>query len=89
MKQIRDKVGGLDVHRDSVVACTRVTMPDGEVEVAKKRFATTQEGLAALTGFLIEAGVGTVAMEATGIYWRAAYINGNQRRTATMRPSLR
>ena len=49
MKQIRDKVGGLDVHRDSVVACTRVTMPTGEVEVAKERFPTTQAGLAELT----------------------------------------
>ena len=38
MKQIRDKVGGLDVHRDGVVACTRVTMADGKVEVAKGRF---------------------------------------------------
>ena len=36
MKQIRGKVGGLDVHRDTVVACTRVTMPSGEVEVAKE-----------------------------------------------------
>ena len=70
MKQIRDKVAGLDVHRDSVVACTRVTMPTGEVEIAKERFPTTQAGLAALTGFLMEAGVNTVAMEATGIYWR-------------------
>jgi transposase len=73
MKQIRDKVGGFDVHRDSVVACTRVTMPTGEVEIAKERFPTTQAGLAALTGFLIEAGVNTVAMEATGIYWRTVY----------------
>jgi transposase len=73
MKQIRDKVGGLDVHRDSVVACTRVTMPTGEVEVAKERFPTTQAGLAALAGFLIEAGAKTVAMEATGIYWRTVY----------------
>ncbi len=73
MKQIRDKVGGLDVHRDSVVACTRVTMPNASIEVTKKRFATTQTGLAELTAFLIDAGVGTVAMEATGIYWRAVY----------------
>ena len=73
MKQIRDKVGGLDVHRDSVVACTRVTAPDRSVEVAKGRFATTQEGLAELTAFLIDAGVNTVAMEATGIYWRPIY----------------
>ena len=73
MKQIRDKVGGLDVHRDSVVACTRVTMPDGSIEVAKERFATTQQGLAELTAFLMDAGVSTVAMEATGIYWRPVY----------------
>lgn len=73
MKQIRDKVGGLDVHRDSVVACTRIQAPDGSVETDKQRFSTTQKGLAALTGFLIDAGVTTVAMEATGVYWRAVY----------------
>jgi transposase len=73
MKQIRDKVGGLDVHRDNVVACTRVAMPDGSVEVAKERFSTTQSGLAELTAFLMDAGVGTVAMEATGVYWRTVY----------------
>ena len=71
MKQIRDKVGGLDVHRDSVVACARLQLPTGQVEVTKERFATTQEGLAELTAFLMDAGVSTVAMEATGIYWRA------------------
>ncbi len=27
MKRIRDRVGGLDVHRDTVVACTRVSIP--------------------------------------------------------------
>jgi transposase len=70
---MRDKVGGLDVHRDNVVACTRVAMPAGPVEVAKKRFPTTQQGLAELTAFLMEAGVTTVAMEATGIYWRPVY----------------
>ena len=73
MKQIRDKVGGLDVHRDSVVACARLQLPTGQVEVTKERFATTQEGLAELTAFLMDAGVSTVAMEATGIYWRTVY----------------
>ena len=73
MKQIRDKVGGLDVHRDSVVACSRIQMPDGSVEVQKQRFETTQTGLASLTGFLVDSGVTTVVMEATGIYWRTVY----------------
>ena len=73
MKQIRQMVGGLDIHRDSVVACTRVTAPDGSIEVAKGRFKTTQAGLAELTAFLMDAGVDTVAMEVTGIYWRPIY----------------
>ena len=73
MKQMRERVGGLDVHRDSVVACTRVAGPTGSVEIAKERFSTTQQGLAELSAFLMEAGVTTVAMEATGIYWRPIY----------------
>ena len=73
MKQIRDRVGGLDVHRDTVVACTRIQLPTGEVEVSKQRFTTTQAGLAELTAFLVDAEVKTVAMEATGIYWRTVY----------------
>ncbi len=73
MKQMRDRVGGLDVHRDNVVACTRVAPPGGAIEVAKKRFPTTQQGLAELTAFLMDAGVTTVAMEATGVYWRPVY----------------
>ena len=73
MKQIRNKVGGLDVHRDNVVACTRVAMPDGTLEVANYGARTTRSGLAELTAFLMDAGVDTVAMEATGVYWRSIY----------------
>ena len=32
MKQIRDRVAGLDVHRDAVVACCQLRDPDGSVE---------------------------------------------------------
>jgi len=73
MKQIRDRVGGLDIHRDNVVACTRVKLPTGEVEVTKERFPATQQGLATLTGFLTEAAVTTVAMESTGVYWKPPF----------------
>jgi transposase len=73
MKQIRDRVGGLDVHRDSVVACCRVRNPDGQVEVTKRSFATTRRGLGELASFLSEHAVGTVAMEATGVYWKPIY----------------
>jgi len=73
MKRIRDRVAGLDIHRDTVVACCRVVDPDGSVHVSKKTFATTRKGLSDLVGFLSDAAVETVAMEATGIYWRAPY----------------
>jgi len=43
-------------------------MTDRNIEIAKEGFAPTQRGLAELTPFLIDAGVHTVAMEATGIY---------------------
>jgi transposase len=71
MKRIRDRVAGLDVHRDTVVACCRVVDPDGEVEVTKQSFATTRKGLGELAVFLSDAAVTTVAMEATGVYWRS------------------
>ena len=73
MKRIRDRVAGLDVHRDTVVACCRIVAPNGEAEVTKQSFATTRKGLGELTVFLADAGVETVAMEATGVYWKSPY----------------
>ena len=69
MKRIRDRVGGLDVHRDSVTACARV-VEFGEVVEDKERFSTTVAGLAALGTWLAGHGVTTVAMEATGVHWK-------------------
>ena len=73
MKRIRDRVAGLDVHRDTVVACCRVVEPDGSVEVTKQSFATTRKGLTELATFLSDGAVQTVAMEATGVYWKSPY----------------
>lgn len=73
MKQQADRAAGLDVHRDNVVASTRISEPDGKVAVTKKRFQTTRRGLGDLIGFLTEARVTRVAMEATGVYWKAPY----------------
>jgi transposase len=73
MKQIRDSVAGLDVHRDTVVACCRVAGPNRSVDVTKRSFSTTAKGLDELAAWLSEAGVATVAMEATGVYWKPVY----------------
>ena len=60
---------GLDVHRDTVVAC----LLDADAPAARRKqvrtFATTSEGLLALAAWLQAADCGQVAMEATGVYW--------------------
>jgi len=73
MKRIRDRVAGLDVHRDNVVACCRIVGEDGAVKVSKASFASNRKGLADLAAYLLDAGVETVALESTGVYWRSPY----------------
>ncbi len=73
MNQIRDKVAGLDVHRDTVVACCRVQRRGRGAAVTKRSFSTTTTGLADLAAWLAESAVSTVAMEATGVYWKPVY----------------
>jgi transposase len=70
VKRIRERVAGLDVHRDTVVACCQVKQPDRSIEVTKQSFSTTAKGLGELAAWLSDAGVETVAMEATGVYWK-------------------
>ena len=73
MKQMRDRVAGLDVHRDNVVAANWIRQPGGEIEVTKKKFSTTRRGIGELADFLADAEVTRVAMEATGVYWKPVY----------------
>ena len=70
MQQIYERVAGLDVHRDNVVACFRRLGPRGGVVFEKDRFATTTKGLRELEAWLTERQVELVAMEATGVYWK-------------------
>ena len=70
MQQIHDRVAGLDVHRDSVVACFRRLGPRGGVVREKERFTTTTAGLKVLEAWLADRQVELVAMEATGVYWK-------------------
>ena len=69
MRRIRNRVAGLDVHRDSVTGC--VECFDGvDVEVNKQRFATTAKGIRELAEWLATFEVELVVMEATGVYWK-------------------
>jgi transposase len=72
METIRDRVAGLDVHRDRVAACVRLT--DGNrTKTLRRSFATMAAGVAELAGWLSEHGVSTAVMESTGVYWKPIY----------------
>lgn len=49
MRRIRERVAGLDVHRDTVTACALVREPgETEARADKARFATTARGVGEL-----------------------------------------
>src|SRR5215472_4472721 len=72
MDVIYERVAGLDVHKETVVATVRV-MAGAKVERECRTFATTTAGLRALLAWLTEARCSHVAMEATGVYWRPVW----------------
>ena len=63
---------GLDVHKDSVVACVRLVC-DGKVTTEVRRFGTTTAELLRLSAWLAENECTPVAMEATGVYWKPVW----------------
>nr|WP_211768758.1 IS110 family transposase [Kutzneria sp. CA-103260] len=69
MERIVDRAGGLDVHKDVIVA--EAHLPGGAVE--QGRFATTTPGLLVLRDWLVTHGVTRVGMESTGVYWKPPY----------------
>jgi transposase len=69
MDAIYQIVGGLDVHEETVVACRRRLIPDGQAELEIETFRTTSAGLRELLDWLKAWGVTHVAMESTGVYW--------------------
>ncbi len=72
MEVLYPKCGGLDVHKDVVVACARV-VGDAGVSQEVESFETTRQGLFALADWLSQRGCTHVAMEATGVYWKPVW----------------
>ena len=69
MEVIHQCVGGLDVHKKTVMACRRRLLGDGQVESEVLEFRTSTLGLYALSKWLSEWGCTHVAMELTGVLW--------------------
>jgi len=61
------------VHKDTVVAAVRLMTGDGSIRREVETFATTTPGLLALSDWLERYDCPSIAMEATGIYWRPVW----------------
>ena len=67
-----DRCAGIDVGQALLVVCVRVVDGSRLVEEVRSFGATTRE-LVALRDWLVGLGVTQVAMESTGVYWKAPY----------------
>jgi transposase len=78
MEVLHVRCAGLDVHKDTVVACARL-VEGRSVEHRLRSFSTKTCGLLALSDWLVEQGCTHVAMEATGVYWKPVWhiLEGN------------
>ena len=72
MQVIHRRCAGLDVHKQTVVACVRIAR-DREAAQHVQTFATTTTGLLALADWLTSHEVAVVGMEATGVYWKPVW----------------
>ena len=68
MEVLYPRCAGLDIHKDTVVACVRCVSRPQRREV--RTFGTTTRELDGLAEWLASNGCTHVAMEATGIYWK-------------------
>lgn len=72
MDVIYPRCAGLDVHKQTVVACVRIAAGGSPVQEVRT-FGTTTTDLLALADWLESFGVRQVAMEATGVYWKPVW----------------
>jgi len=73
MEQLIERCAGLDVHKDTVVVCVRLTEEGGKTVQEIQTFGTTTPDLLALRDWLESIDVTHVAMESTGVYWKPVY----------------
>jgi transposase len=72
MEVIVERCAGLDVHKETVMACVRI--PGGKRRSQELReFRTFTRDLGRLRDWLSEMGVTQIAMEATGVYWKPVW----------------
>ena len=73
MDVIVERGCGLDVHKETVVACLCVGAAGQLARKETRTFGTTTPDILALSDWLQEAQCTHVAMESTGVYWKPLY----------------
>lgn len=73
LEVVHARCAGLDVHKETVVACVLPPGPGGSVARETRTFGAMLGELEGLAAWLAEAGVTHVALEATGVYWQPIY----------------
>jgi transposase len=79
MQVVYDRCAGLDVHKDTVVACALVCESGAKVKKEVSTFGTMTKDLLRLSDWLAAHQVTHVAMESTGVYWKPIWgiLEGN------------
>jgi transposase len=72
MEVLHPRCAGLDVHKDSVVACIRIQRGK-KLAHQVETFGTTTQALLKLNDWLNKHKATHVAMEATGVYWKPVW----------------
>jgi transposase len=74
MEVLYPRCAGLDVHKDTVVACARIASTDGSKATQDVlTFGTTTSALLELSTWLEEHQCTHVVMEASGVYWKPVW----------------
>ena len=73
MDIIYQRVAGLDLHKETIVAAVRCIDAAGKVEADLRTFGTMTRDLRELSDWLAAHGVTHVAMEATGVLWKPVW----------------
>jgi transposase len=73
MDVLIERCGGLDVHKDTVVACVRTPGQGGRRHQETRTFSTMTTDLLALRDWLVAMGVTLCGMESTGVYWKPVF----------------
>jgi transposase len=73
LDRLVERCCGLDVHKDTVVACVRTPGEGGRRTQQVRTFGTTTGALLGLRDWLVAERVTLAGIEATGVYWKPVF----------------